>query len=77
MLAERYWRSGGGCEHREAVGSAFQQWWQWVTSAGAGLCEGSVQAPVHDWQKCTANGGDSAEKLCVVAENSFCENSFG
>jgi hypothetical protein len=28
-LAERLWRPKSGCERSEAVGGAFQQWWQW------------------------------------------------
>ena len=28
MLAECLWRPESGCEHSEAVGGAFQQWWQ-------------------------------------------------
>ena len=28
-LAERLWRPNSGCEHSEAVGGVFQQWWQW------------------------------------------------
>jgi len=31
---------------------------QWVVSAGADVCERSVQAYVHCWQKCIANGTD-------------------
>ena len=27
-LAEHLWRSNSRCEHSEAVGGAFQQWWQ-------------------------------------------------
>ena len=29
MLVECLWRPNSGCEHTEAVGGAFQQWWQW------------------------------------------------
>jgi len=29
ILAECQCRPNSGCEHSEAVGSAFQQWWQW------------------------------------------------
>ena len=28
-LAERLWRPISGCEHCEAMGGVFQQWWQW------------------------------------------------
>ena len=28
-----------------------------------------MQALVHHWQKCIANGGTSVETLCFVAEN--------
>jgi len=40
---------------------------QRVTSASADFYKHSMQA--HHWQKCTANGGDYAEKQCFVAEN--------
>jgi len=32
-----FWRPTSECEHSEAVGGTFQQWWQWqwVTSTGA------------------------------------------
>ena len=63
VLAECLWRSNSGCQHREAVGGEFQQWWQWqrVTSAGAGCHKRSMQA-LHLWQKCIANGSDYVEK---------------
>ena len=35
---------------------------QWAISAGADFYEHGTQAPVHCWQHCTANGGDSVEK---------------
>jgi hypothetical protein len=31
---------------------------QWVTSAGSDFYERSMQALVHRWRKCIANGGD-------------------
>ena len=42
-LTECLWRTNSGCEHSEVVGSAFQQWQQWVTSAGADFYERSIQ----------------------------------
>jgi hypothetical protein len=33
---------------------------QWATSAGADFC--GMQALVHRWRKCIANGGDYVEK---------------
>ena len=33
-----------------------------ATSAGAGLYGGGVQALVHRWRKCVANGADYVEK---------------
>jgi len=48
---------------------AFQQWWQWVTSAGADFYKRSMQALVRCWKKYTANDGDYVEKQCFVAEN--------
>ena len=35
---------------------------QWATSAGADFYERSMQALVHRWRKCIANGGDYVEK---------------
>ena len=57
METKHFW---SGCEHSEAVGGAFQQrWqWQWITSSAADLEECSMQALVHHWWKCIANGGD-------------------
>jgi len=42
---------------------------QWVISAGANFYEHRLQALIHCWQKCIANGGDHAEKWRFVAEN--------
>ena len=35
---------------------------QWTTSAGADFYERSMQALVHRWRKCIADGGDYVEK---------------
>ena len=35
---------------------------QWTTSAGADFYERGMQALVHRWRKCIANGGDYIEK---------------
>ena len=51
------------------MGSVFQQWWQWVTFTGADGYDHGMQALVHHWQKCIANGGTSVETLCFGAEN--------
>ena len=45
-LAERLWRPNSGWKYRQ------------VTSAGAGFYEHGMQALIHRWWKCTANGGD-------------------
>jgi hypothetical protein len=42
---------------------------QWATSAGADFHKHGVQALVHGWRKCIANGGDYVEKECFVAKN--------
>ena len=62
MLAECFWRSNSECEHSEAVGGAFQQWWGWVTSTGADFYKYGMQALVHHWRKCIACYGHYAEK---------------
>ena len=63
MLALHLWRSNSGCEHNEAMGGQFQQWHQrqWVTSTGADFYKCGMQALVHHWWKCIANGGDYVE----------------
>ena len=35
----------------------------------ADFYERSMQALIHQWQKCIASGGGHAEKECFVAEN--------
>ena len=42
---------------------------QWVISSGADFYERGMQALVHQWQKCSANGGDCVAKQCFVAES--------
>jgi len=51
------------------VGGVFQQWWQWVTFTGADGYDHGMQALVHHWQKCIANGHDYVEKMSFAAEN--------
>ena len=41
----------------------------WVPSTGADFYKHDMQALFHCWLKCVANGSDSAEEQCVVAEN--------
>jgi hypothetical protein len=42
---------------------------QWATSTGADFSERGMQALVHRWQNCIANGGDYVEKYCFAAKN--------
>jgi len=35
---------------------------QWATSGSADFCERDMQALVHHWRKCIANGGDYVEE---------------
>jgi len=42
---------------------------QWATSAGADFYEPGMQALIHRWQRCIANGGEYVEKYCFVAKN--------
>jgi len=42
---------------------------QWLTSTGADFYTCGMQALVHHWQICIANGGNYDEKQCFVAEN--------
>jgi hypothetical protein len=42
---------------------------QWATSAGEDFYEHGMQAVVHRWRECIANGGDYVEKQCFVAKN--------
>ena len=69
MLAECLLRPNSGCEHSEAVGGAFRQWWRWFTSTGTDFYELSMQALVHRWWKCTGKGGNYVERQCFVVEN--------
>jgi len=61
-LSEGLWGPNSGWEHSDAVGGAFQQWWQWVISSGADCYEPSMQTPAHRWWKCIANSSDYEEK---------------
>jgi len=42
MFAECLWQPNRGCEHSGAVGGAFQQCWQWVTSTGSDFYEQGI-----------------------------------
>ena len=47
---------------------------QWATSAGADFNERGMQALVHRWRKCIANGGDYVEnsvlwlRICSIKQ---------
>ena len=56
------WAQWGGAFHQ-------RQQWQWVTTAGADFYKHSMQALIHCWWKCTANGGYCVEKM-------FCSCKF-
>jgi len=53
MLAECLWRPKCGCEHSEAVVVHFSS-----GDSSSDLYERDMQALLHHWQKCTANGDD-------------------
>jgi hypothetical protein len=40
-----------------------------IIALGADFSERSMQALVHHWQKCIANGEDYVERQCFVADN--------
>ena len=61
-LLECLWRPNSGCEYSKVMGGVFQQWWQWVTSTGAGFYKQGVQVLVRCWRKCIANGSENVEK---------------
>ena len=44
-----------------------------ITSTGADFHEHDMQAFVHHWWKCIANGGYYVEKWCFAAENLLCQ----
>ena len=50
------------------VCGVFQQWWwwQWVTSTGADFYKHSMQALVHCWWECIANGGYYVKNSCFL-----------
>ena len=65
-----------GCEHSELIGGTF---WQWVTSnhgspPGWAFNEHSMQALVHSWWNCIANGGDYIEKIAFYSWESALSN---
>jgi len=55
--------------YQTVVDGLFQQWWQWVTYAGAGFYEHCTRDLVHRWWKCRSNGGGCGGKYCSVVEN--------
>jgi len=52
--------------HWDSVSGAFQQWPQWVISIGVDIYVCVMQATLHYWWKCIANGGDWAKKNSVL-----------
>ena len=48
---------------QRGTGGAFQQRWQWVTLTGIDCFKCSMQAFVHRWWKCIADGGDCVERV--------------
>ena len=81
MLAELLWKPNSGYQQGEVVGGGFQQWWQecerrttfWI--AMQIFYEHSMQAVVHHWWKCIANGGDYSEKYCFCRWEFFLSNN--
>jgi len=59
-LTKRLWSPDSGYEHSK--GTAFQQWWQQVTSTGADFYEHRKQAFVRCWRKRRANTGSYVKK---------------
>ena len=51
----------GLCGHFPSKYAVVQAVKEWATSTGADFYEHGTQAPLHCWQHCTANGGDSVE----------------
>ena len=49
-------------QHFPSYDAVVQAVKQWATSAGADFYERGMQALVHRWRKCIANGGDYVEK---------------
>mgnify|MGYP001857242594 CR=1 FL=1 len=76
--AESLWRSNSRCQHSEVTGGALQLWWQWVTSVGADFYKCSMQALIHNWQKCIVNGDDYVGKIvfcnwkCTLTKWCYC-----
>ena len=58
MFPENLWRTKTGCEHSEAVGGAFQQWWQWSP-----LLVQTVTSTVHRLRFIT---GENSELMVVT-----------
>jgi hypothetical protein len=55
-------KDGLGRQHFPSNGAFVRAVKQWATSAGADFYKRSMQALVHRWRKCIANGGDYVEK---------------
>jgi len=56
-------------QHLSSINTIIKAVEQSVTSTGADFYDCSMQALVHCWQKCTANGVDCVVKQYFVAEN--------
>ena len=73
MLAEFLWGPKDECQHSMVMAGVFQQWQhrheRQATFQIAMQVFINMQALVHHWQKCTANGRDCAEKSCFVVDN--------
>ena len=71
-LDERFWRPNSGCELSEAVGGAFQHWWQqqWsppqVEILTSAACRLVFLTGGNGWLMVM-----TVEKYCFVAENCF------
>jgi len=69
----RLMKDGLHGEHFPSYDAVVRAVKQWATSAGAGFYEHGMQALVHRWRKCIANGGDYVEKYSFVAKNFLCQ----
>ena len=82
MLGEHLWKPNSGCEHTEAVGGAFQQWWQqWerqvMFQMAARSCHTTKWRASRSAHSCeSTNSGDYVEKAVFCSWKSALPNSI-
>ena len=68
-LDEWLWRPNSGCCISAVVPATWKA--DHISDGHADFCKRGMQALVHRWQKCIANGDGCTEKQCFIAQNLF------